>query len=312
MPIKIPDNSPAERILEDEGVELIRTNLALRQDIRPMRILLLNLMPAKISTEVQLARLLSHTPLQVELTLLTTASYAPKHTKPEYLQQFYHVHPDIADQFFDALVITGSPVEHMAFEDVGYWDELRTILAWSETNVFRRLHLCWAGQAALYIQHGIEKEVHRDKTFGVFPQRVLASDQMVLRGFPDEFWCPVSRYADVPRQAVLDHPELRLLAESDESGVCLVGHRSGRDLYMLNHLEYDTDTLAGEYHRDCEAGLPTPVPRNYFPGDDPDQPPVNRWRPFAYLFFTNWMYKLYEDTPFDLQELDFVPALGAK
>lgn len=312
MPIKIPDNSPAERILQDEGVELIRTNLALRQDIRPMRVLLLNLMPSKISTEVQLARLLSHTPLQVELTLLTTASYAPKHTKPKHLQQFYHVHKDIEDQFFDSLVITGSPVEQLPFDQVAYWDELREILDWSRTNVFRRLHLCWAAQAGLYLQHGIEKRVLSEKVFGVFPQKVLATRDLLMRGFPDQFWCPVSRYADVAPEDIHANPNLDMLAESEESGVCAVADRNGRDVYMLNHLEYDTETLRGEYYRDRDAGLATGIPRNYFPNDDPSQPPINSWRPYAYLFFSNWMYKLYEDTPFDLQKLDFVPALAAK
>ncbi|MBK1697416.1 homoserine O-succinyltransferase [Rhodovibrio salinarum] len=312
MPIKIPDNSPAERILEDEGIELIRTNLALRQDIRPMRVLLLNLMPSKISTEVQLARLLSHTPLQVELTLLTTASYAPKHTKPEHLKQFYNVHKDVADQYFDALVITGSPVEQLPFENVDYWSELREILEWSSSNVFRRLHLCWAAQAGLYLQHGIDKRVFPEKLFGVFPQQVLANRELLLRGFPDRFWCPVSRYADVAREDILASPDLDILADSEESGVCLVADRQGRDVYMLNHLEYDTETLGMEYHRDRNAGRATGVPKNYFPNDDPNQPPINSWRPFAYLFFSNWMYKLYEDTPFDLQELAFVPALATE
>ncbi|CAE7502611.1 metAA [Symbiodinium necroappetens] len=303
MPIKIPANSPAERILGEEGVELIETEVALRQDIRPLRILLLNLMPIKIATEVQIARLLSHTPMQVELGLLTTSSYTPHNTSREYLQTFYRTLDEVRDEHFDGLIVTGAPVERLPFEAVEYWSELLDILAWAKTNVFRRLYLCWGAQAALWAQFGIEKLLFEEKLFGLYEQEVLTPRHPVLRGFPDVFQVPVSRYSGVRRADIQAHPELELLIDSAESGPCMVGHRATGDLYMFNHLEYDTRTLHDEYQRDLDREAGIAPPRNYFADPDLSRPRPNVWRPLAYLLFSNWNYWLYEDTPHDLSIL---------
>ncbi|RDD61150.1 homoserine O-succinyltransferase [Ferruginivarius sediminum] len=303
MPIKIPANSPAERILNDEGVELIETEVALRQDIRPLRILLLNLMPIKVATEVQIARLLSHTPMQVELTWLTTRSYTPHNTSREYLEAFYRTLDDVRDEHFDALIVTGAPVERLPFEEVEYWQELLEILDWSERHVFRRLHLCWGAQAALWREFGIDKLLFDEKLFGVFEHRVVAPRHRVLRGFPDVLMVPVSRYSGVRREDIEARDELEILIDSDEAGVCMVGHRKTGDIYMLNHLEYDTHTLKEEYERDLEREPRIAPPRNYFADDGPTTPRPNVWRPLAYLLFSNWNYLLYEDSPYDLTSL---------
>lgn len=302
MPIKIPDRSPSARLLESEGVELIGSNLAARQDIRPMRVLLLNLMPTKIQTEVQLARLLSHTPLQVELSLLTTRSYQPTTTAAEYMKEFYCTLPEIEGERFDGMIITGAPVERMPFEAVGYWRELCEILSWARRRVFRRFHLCWGAQAALYAEYGIDKETYAKKLSGIFEQRVRAPHSPLLRGFPETFPAPVSRYTGVERKAVEAAADLAILADSPESGICLIENKR-RDVYMLNHLEYDTETLHDEYLRDLGKEQATGIPTNYFEGDDPSRSPLNRWRPYGYLLFSNWIYQLYRDTPYDLSDL---------
>jgi homoserine O-succinyltransferase len=302
MPVKVPDRSPSASILEAEGVEIIGTQVALHQDIRPLRILLLNLMPAKLKTEVQIARLLSHTPLQVELSLLTTASYQPRTTPAEYLREFYRTLSDIRDETFDGMVITGAPVERMPFEAVSYWPELCEIFDWARRHVFRRFHICWGAQAALYHEYGVSKEAYREKLFGVFEQRVLAPRSPLLRGFSDAFPAPVSRYTGITRADVEKVPGLTIVAASPKTGICLVENRRG-DAYMMNHLEYDTETLRDEYVRDVAAAETIALPANYFESDDPQRPPVNRWRPYGYLLFSNWMYRLYEDSPHDLAEL---------
>jgi homoserine O-succinyltransferase/O-acetyltransferase len=302
MPVKVPDRSPAADILEKEGVDVIGSTVAIHQDIRPLRILLLNLMPAKLKTEVQIARLLSHTPLQVELSLLTTASYQPQNTSATYMQEFYRTLGDIKDEAFDGMVITGAPVERMPFEAVSYWPELCEILEWARRRVFRRFHICWGAQAALYAEHGVRKEAYAEKLFGVFEQQVKAPRSPLIRGFSDSFPAPVSRYTGIVRADVEKVPELTIVAEAPETGICLVENRRG-DAYMMNHLEYDTETLRDEYVRDLKAEATIGVPANYFSGDDPARPPVNRWRPYGYLLFSNWMYRLYEDTPHDLNEL---------
>ncbi|HXZ00770.1 MAG TPA: homoserine O-succinyltransferase [Stellaceae bacterium] len=302
MPIKISDRSPTIRILETEGIELIGRKTAARQDIRPMHVLLLNLMPMKMKTEVQIARLLSHTPLQVELSLLTTESYQPTTTSSDYMREFYRTISDVRDDWFDGMIVTGAPVERMPFEAVDYWAELCHIFAWARRRVFRRFHLCWGAQAALYAEYGVPKEAYRDKLFGVFEQRVLAPRSALLRGFTDSFMAPVSRYTGVPRAGVEKVAELEILAESDESGICLMENSRG-DVYMLNHLEYDTETLHDEYVRDLRAEKTISPPKNYFENDDVTRQAVNRWRPYGYLLFSNWMYQLYEDVPYDLRDL---------
>ncbi|MBM3601253.1 MAG: homoserine O-succinyltransferase [Alphaproteobacteria bacterium] len=303
MPIKVPDRLPTAKILEGEGVELIQDATAVRQDIRPMRILLLNLMPMKVKTEVQIARLLSHTPLQVELSLLTTASYIPTTTPAEYLKEFYRTLEQVREERFDGMVITGAPVERMPFEEVAYWQELREIFEWAKRHVFRRFHICWGAQAALYVDYGIGKVAYPDKLFGIYPQRVREPHSPLLRGFPDEVFTPVSRYTGISREDVAKHSDLRILLDSDETGLCLLQNRRG-DVYIMNHLEYDTDTLKDEYVRDLTAESHIAVPKDYFPGNDPSKRPVNMWRPYGYLLFSNWIYHLYEDTPYDLRDLD--------
>lgn len=303
MPIKIPDGSPAETVLRSEGVELIPEGVALRQDIRPLRILLLNLMPTKIATEVQIARLLSHTPLQVELSLLTTASYTPRNTPIEHLQAFYRTLDEVRSERYDAMIITGAPVETLAYNDVAYWPEFMDIFEWSKTNVFRRFSICWGALAALYAGYGVDKEHFSCKLSGVFPQTVRAPEVPVLRGFPEAFPAPVSRWSGVRHEDLKEHPSLRILADSPASGTCLVQDESNGDLFMFNHLEYDTDTLKGEYFRDLAADPAAPVPYGYFPDDDPQRDPVNQWKPFAHMLFWNWITCLYRDTPYDLNEL---------
>jgi homoserine O-succinyltransferase/O-acetyltransferase len=298
MPIKIPDRSPTMKILETEGVELIGLKTAARQDIRPIRVLLLNLMPMKVKTEVQIARLLSHTPLQVELSLLTTESYQPTTTSSEYMREFYRTLSELRDEWFDGMIVTGAPVERMPFEAVDYWNELCDIFAWARRRVFRRFHLCWGAQAALYAEYEIPKEEYRDKLFGVYEQRVVAPNSALLRGFSDSFLAPVSRYTGVPRASVEKVADLEILAESDEAGLCLLQNRRG-DVYMLNHLEYDTETLRDEYVRDLTTEKAALFPKNYFEDNDLTRKLVNRWRPHGYLLFSNWMYRLYEDVPYD-------------
>lgn len=298
MPIKIPDRSPTIKILETEGIELIGQRTAARQDIRPMRVLLLNLMPMKVKTEVQIARLLSHTPLQVELSLLTTESYQPTTTSTEHMREFYRTLSDVRDEWFDGMIVTGAPVERMPFEAVDYWEELCDIFAWAKRRVFRRFHLCWGAQAALYAEYGVPKEAYGEKLFGVYEQRVLAPRSALLRGFTETFMAPVSRYTGVPRAGVEKVADVEILAESDEAGICLMENNRG-DVYMLNHLEYDTDTLRDEYVRDLSAEKAISVPKNYFEADDFTRKVINRWRPYGYLLFSNWMYRLYEDVPYD-------------
>lgn len=304
MPIKIPDGSPAEAVLLQEGIELIPEGAALRQDIRPLRILLLNLMPTKIATEVQIARLLSHTPLQIELSLLTTASYTPRNTPIEHLQSFYRTLDEVRSERFDAMIITGAPVETMDFNDVAYWPEIVKIFEWSRTNVFRRFSICWGALAALYAGYGVDK-VHFDKKLsGVYPQTVRLPNSPLLRGFPAVFPAPVSRWSGIREDEIESHPSLKVMADSPVTGACLVTDIRTGDLFMFNHLEYDTETLKGEYVRDAASDPATPVPCNYFPSDDPSQEPVNSWRPFAHMLFWNWITRLYQDTPFDLVALD--------
>jgi homoserine O-succinyltransferase len=305
MPIKIPDKLPARTELENEGVEIITRETALRQDIRPLKILLLNLMPKKKETEIQFARLLSNTPLQIELTLMTTASYQPQNTSADYLLQFYRRLPDVRDEFFDGLIVTGAPVETIDFEKVDYWSELAEIIDWSGSHVLRRLGTCWGAQALLYHLHGVDKFELPKKLFGVFDHALDPGRQRVglLAGFTDRFPMPVSRYTGNRAEDIAAAPNLSVLARAPESGIALVLDDASKDVFVLNHLEYDANTLANEYARDLREGLATKLPVNYFPSDDPLLPPVNRWRTYAFLLLANWIKDLYHDSPFDLSTL---------
>jgi homoserine O-succinyltransferase len=305
MPIKIPDKLPARTELENEGVEIIDQQTALRQDIRPLKILLLNLMPKKKETEIQFARLLSNTPLQIELTLMTTASYQPQNTSADYLLQFYRRLPEVQSEFFDGLIVTGAPVETIDFEKVDYWSELTEIIDWSRSHVLRRLGTCWGAQALLYHLHGVNKVPLPEKLFGVFDHALDPGRQRVglLAGFTDRFPMPVSRYTGNRAEDIVATPNLSVLARAPESGVALVIDDATKDVFVLNHLEYDADTLANEYARDLREGLGTKLPVHYFPSDDPLLPPVNRWRTHAFLLFANWIKDLYHDAPFDLSTL---------
>ena len=304
MPIKIPDNLPARRILEREGVLLIRENDAIRQDVRPMRIALLNLMPEKIKTETQLARVIASTPLQVEMTLLKTSSYTPTNISAEHMLAFYVPWNEVAHEKFDGLIITGAPVEEIPFEDVDYWVELTEIFDWARDNVSRGLNICWGAQAALYHHYGVAKHPLSEKLSGVYEHGIVTPHSALLRGFPDTFLVPVSRHTETRRDEIEQVPGLVALAESHDAGLCLIEDTTLDNVYMFNHLEYDTETLAGEYIRDTAAGRDdVPVPRNYFPNDDPSQPPINSWRGHGHLLFTNWINEMYQNSPFDIGDI---------
>lgn len=296
MPIKIPDDLPARCTLEAEGVVVMRETDAVRQDIRPMRIGLLNLMPNKIRTETQLARLLGATPLQVEMTLVRMTDHVARNTPPEHMAAFYRPWADIRDERFDGFIITGAPVEHLAFEDVRYWRELSHVFDWTQTNVHSCFTICWAAQAAVYHFHGVPKRLLPRKAFGVFRHRNLVPSSPYLRGFSDNFCIPVSRWTEVRREDVPDDSGMYVLADSEEAGLCLLHDPHRRSLHMFNHIEYDTETLADEYVRDGSG----PVPANYFPCNDPSNQPENRWRSHAHLLFANWINEVYQTTPFDL------------
>lgn len=303
MPIKIQSDLPAREVLEKENVDLILSDRAQTQDIRPIRLLFLNLMPKKKETEIQFARLLGNSPLQIELTLMTTASYTPRNTEPGYLRRFYRNLSDVKDDYFDGLIITGAPVETLPFAEVDYWPELVEIMEWSRQHCFRRMGICWGGQAMLYHFHQIEKHKIGAKRFGIYNHQLNDYHTRLMNGFTDSFPMPVSRYTENLSNEIRNAPMLQVLAESAETGPGIVRHSETGDLYVLNHLEYDAETLAAEYARDLEAGLNTSLPANYFPDNDPSKMPMNYWRPFAFLFITNWIHDLYQSTPFDLSEL---------
>lgn len=304
MPIKIPNNLPAMNMLEKENIFAMDEERAYAQDIRPLRILLLNLMPTKIVTETQLLRLLGNSPLQVEFDFIYTASYAPKNTPNEHLVKFYETFADVKNRKYDGMIITGAPVEQMAFEEVVYWDELCEIMDWSRQNVYSTLHICWGAQAALYHHYGIPKYDLAQKMFGVFPHSVTMKDKMLFRGFDDVFYAPHSRHTEVRREDIEKVAGLSILAESEEAGVFAVVDKKHRHLFITGHSEYDPLTLKGEYDRDVAQGLAINVPVNYYPNDDPQQMPMMRWRSAANLLFSNWLnYYLYQGTPFDLDNL---------
>lgn len=304
MPVKIDDTLPAKEILESENIFVMGEHRAQAQDIRPLKIIILNLMPTKIETETQILRLLGNSPLQVDITLLHPASYIPKNTPLEHLLSFYLTFEQIRDKKFDGMIITGAPVEQMEFEEVDYWPELETILDWKETNVFSTFHICWGAQAGLYHKYGIPKYDLPKKMFGVFPHHITQNHTMLMRGFDDQFYAPVSRHTEVRRADIDQVPDLRILAESDEAGVYLVISQDKRQVYVTGHSEYDPLTLKREYDRDIQKGLPIEVPKNYFPQDDPSREPLVRWRGHANLLYANWLnYHVYEMTPYDLGQL---------
>ncbi len=303
MPIRIPNDLPARQTLEREGVMLMTEASAKRQDIRPLRIALLNLMPNKIRTETQFARLIGATPLQVELSLVKITAHTPKNTPADHMIAFYRGWEDIREEKFDGFIVTGAPVELLDFGDVTYWDELRRIFDWTQTHVHSSMHICWGAQAALHHFHGVPKHTLSAKAFGVYRHRNLNPSSPFLRGFSDDFSIPVSRWTEVRRSDVPESGGLEVLMESDEAGLCLIADAPHRSLYMFNHIEYDTHSLAEEYWRDTEAGKSIRLPENYFPGGDPKAPPENRWRSHAHLLFGNWINDVYQTTPFDLNAI---------
>ena len=299
MPIKIHDNLPARKVLLNELVDVINSSSAEKQDIRPLRFLLLNLMPKKLQTEVQFARLIGASPLQIELTLLTTNTYSPKNTQKEYLIEFYKTLDEIKDNFYDVLIITGAPIETIDFEDVQYWNELNNIIEWSKTNVFRRIGICWGAQALLKVLFNVEKYTMPDKLFGVFDHNLNQEKKYrLLQGFIDRFPMPVSRYTEVI-EAEIKSAGLEILAFSRESGVGMVRCPKSKDLFILNHLEYDAVTLKEEFLRDKSENIGFQIPQNYFPDDDIQKDPINRWRPYAFLLFSNFINEVYQDVPFE-------------
>ncbi len=303
MPIKIPKDLPAARTLQEENIFVMDIARAESQDIRPLRILVLNLMPTKIVTETQLARVLGNTPLQIEMDLMAV-SHDHKHTAKEHMFAFYKTFDEVSREFYDGMVITGAPVEHMEFEQVDYWDELCRIMDWSTTHVYSTLHICWGAQAALYHHYGVRKLPLPAKLFGVFPHRVVHRGSILFRGFDDVFYVPHSRHTTVDRDEIAACPGLKILAESREAGVYAVSTDAGRQIFITGHSEYDTDTLEREYRRDVDAGLPIDVPKNYYPGDDPTQAPVCSWRSSANLLFANWLnYFVYQATPYNVETI---------
>lgn len=305
MPVKIHDGLPAVDILAQENVFVMTDKRAAMQDIRPLKILVLNLMPTKEATEAQLLRVLSNSPLQIEVTFLQTATYQPTHIDPLHLNIFYNTFDEVRDKNWDGLIITGAPVEHLAFTEVEYWDELTSILDWAQKNVYSTLHICWAAQAGLFHYYGIDKRTLSSKVFGIFQHSVTDDKNKLTRGFDDVFNAPHSRHTTVLYQDIIDCEDLELLAYSEEAGAYLVASKDGRKVFVTGHAEYDGDTLKKEYQRDKAAGLDIDVPQNYFPYDDETKTPLVTWRAHANLLFSNWVnYCVYQETPYDLDELD--------
>ncbi len=304
MPIRIPDNLPAAEILNKENIFVMFEDRAYHQDIRPLKIVILNLMPTKITTETQLLRLIGNTPIQIETVLLYPASHIPKNTPEAHLLEFYKTFDEIRNEHFDGLIITGAPVEQIPFEQVNYWEELTRIMDWSLTNVYSTLHICWGAQAGLYYHYGIPKYDIPNKMFGVFPHTKSKEHVKLLRGFDDIFYVPHSRHTEVRKKDISGVDGLEILSESEEAGVYLVASKDGRHIFATGHSEYDPLTLKAEYVRDVEKGLEIEVPKNYFPGDDPDKQPIVRWRGHANLLFLNWLnYYVYQETPYDLTKI---------
>lgn len=305
MPIKIPNSLPARETLEGENIFVMTEYRAIHQDIRPLNLLILNLMPTKIATETQLLRKFSNTPLQIQVELLQTISHDAQNVDRSHLESFYTSYDRIKDKNYDGLVITGAPVENLDFETVDYWEELCQIMEWSKTHVHSTLHICWGAQAGLYYHYGIPKYALPQKLFGVFDHRVLKPSSPLFRGFDDRFYAPHSRHTEVLEEDIRKVPGLEVLAVSEEAGVFAVKTEDSRQFFLLGHLEYDRNTLAQEYWRDVDRGLDIQVPRHYFPNDDPNQTPIVRWRSAGQLIYTNWLnYYVYQTTPYDLTRLD--------
>lgn len=304
MPIKIPKDLPAFKVLSDENIFVMNNERAVNQDIRPLKIAILNLMPKKIQTENQLLRYLSNTPLQVEIKLLQTESYKPKHTSLEHMEKFYSGFNDIKDERFDGLVITGAPVEQLEFEDVMYWNELKEIMEWSKSNVYSTLHICWGAQAGLNYHYGIPKYQLEKKMFGVFKHFINDRNADLTRGLDDVFYAPHSRHTEVRREDIEKVGELDILSESEEAGIFIVANKNRRQVFISGHLEYERNTLSDEYFRDVKKGLNIEVPKNYFPDDNPSLEPMVTWRGSANLVFSNWLnYCVYQNTPYNLEHL---------
>ncbi len=306
MPIKIPNNLPAAQVLERENIFFMDANRAYGQDIRPLRLCVLNLMPIKSVTETQLLRLLGNTPLQVEVDFIYTESYLPQHTSMDYLTEFYGTFAEVRNRKYDGFLMTGAPVEQMPFEAVAYWEEVAEIMEWSRTHAFSSFHICWGAQAALYYHYGIPKYPVDAKIFGVFRHHLCVEHEKLFRGFDDEFYVPHSRHTEIRRADIERVPELTILAEADApAGVYCVANLKENEFFITGHAEYDPMTLKGEYDRDKAAGLDINVPCHYYPDDDPGRPPVVRWRSVANLLFANWLnYYVYQETPYELDRID--------
>lgn len=299
MPINIPQNLPAKEILEQENIFVMDELRATSQDIRPLNILILNIMPNKPCTETHLLRLLGNTPLQVNITLLRPTSHESKTTSKNHLEQFYTTFDQIKQQKFDGMIITGAPIEHLPFEDVDYWNEMVEIMDWTKTNITSTLHICWGSQAGLYHHYGIKKYPLEKKCFGIFPHYSLINNVKLLRGFDDIYHVPHSRYTEVRYEDIVKVPELNILSMSDEAGVCIVATEDGKQIFISGHFEYENTTLRNEYERDLKKGLAIEMPKHYFPNDDPTKEPRYTWRSHAFLLFSNWLnYYVYQETPY--------------
>ncbi|MDD6479542.1 MAG: homoserine O-succinyltransferase [Oscillospiraceae bacterium] len=313
MPIKIPNDLPAVKTLRDENIFVMTETRAISQDIRPLKILLLNLMPKKIETETQLSRLLGNSPLQVDLRLIRTKTHTAKNTSAEHLLAFYETFDDVKDQSFDGLIITGAPVEHLKFEEVSYWEELCEIMEWSKTHVHSTFHICWGAQAGLYYHYGIDKRPMDKKVFGVFEHKVDYKRSILFRGFDDVFMAPHSRHTEVLASDVAAVKGLKILASSKEAGLYAVSNKGGSQIFVMGHSEYDADTLKNEYLRDLSEGKEIEIPKNYFPADNPKREPKVTWRSHANLLFSNWLnYFVYQTTPYDITEIKHKSSKGAK
>lgn len=306
MPIRVQDSLPAIETLGNENIFVMTENRAMTQDIRPLKILILNLMPTKITTETQLLRMLGNSPLQVDISFMHTKTHCSKNTSLSHLETFYGTFDEFKSQKFDGMIITGAPVETLEFEEVDYWDELCEIMEWTKTNVTSTFHICWGAQAALYYHYGIPKYPLKKKVFGVYPHKVVPEKKhkILLRGFDDEFYVPQSRHTEFHSEDIKKVPELEILAESDEAGVYIVAAQSERQFFISGHSEYDADTLAKEYFRDKDKGLDIDIPKNYFPSDDPKRQPLMKWRAHANLLYSNWLnYFVYQTTPYNIDDI---------
>ena len=304
MPIKIPNNLPATSVLEGENIFVMDADRAYRQDIRPLKILILNLMPIKSTTETQLLRLLGNSPLQVEVDCIYTESYVPQHTSQDYLTEFYGTFAEVRHKKYDGFIITGAPVEQMDFEDVAYWEEISEIMEWSKTHAYSTFHICWGAQAGLYYHYGVPKHAVVPKVFGVYKHHLTVEHEKLFRGFDDEFYVPHSRHTEVRREDIEKVRELTIMAEGEgECGVYAIANLAKRQFFITGHAEYDPMTLKAEYDRDILAGMQMQIPCNYYPGDDPSKSPVVKWRSVANLLFANWLnYYVYQETPYNLDE----------